>query len=125
MKITTGVTFDTIARKYIKFSHPQKTLNEGLYEAIGCDLVETYQLTKQVSVWFDEEFMFKQESWLEKYGVIHAIHLGPLQVLGNMVFLGAVDDIGNMLSLDLTAFDTVRKDFQYGTTTKVIPVPMP
>lgn len=122
-KQVNGVVFDAVARKYREFNSSDADLLKDLREAIGCTMIETYQLSREVSVWFDEEFFLKQESWLEKHGRIPVTRLGTLDILGRMVFLGAVKDDGSMASLDLTAFNIVRQAFQYGTSDKKLAIP--
>ncbi len=112
-KKVSGIAFNAKTHTYTEFNSDQdETLLADLYKSIDCTMVETIQLTKNVSVWFDEEFTFKPTP-------CPATRLSEgSTILGNMVFLGATTPSGAMKSLDFEAFDKLRMGFEYGVLNK-------
>jgi len=82
-------------------SENDSKLGDDLREAIGCQRFEVFNIDKYTSLWFDEDFLAKQESMMEDWGHIPITsYKDIIKIMGNVVILGGVSSTGKTLSLD-------------------------
>lgn len=115
-----GVFYNCRLMQYDHFSTSRKDLLQTLYKKIDCRVVEVVNLSRDVSIWVDEEGLFKQSHWMEELDYIPVIKINGHHIVGHVVFLGGCNDQGETLSLNMFEFDKFRVEFEYGRTYREI-----